>query len=199
MQGTGIRGSGRTVGVDLDSVLEVGGNRGHFGATTGSNGVNAGIDWMGTVRGRLGYLFMPTLLVYGTGGFTYGGGYADVTTWASTNLYNHNGTNFGTQTFVGGDRRSSTLVGWNAGGGFEWMLMPNWSLKAEAIYYDLGSANVGSMAVAAAAPQAFPGAGGVPAAVVFGNTRVRYDGVIARAGVNYHLNWGSMAPALAKY
>src|SRR5208283_2656742 len=29
-------------------------------------------DWLGTVRGRLGFLFTPTLLVYGTGGFAYG-------------------------------------------------------------------------------------------------------------------------------
>lgn len=27
------------------------------------------IDWMGTVRGRLGYLLAPSLLVYGTAGF----------------------------------------------------------------------------------------------------------------------------------
>ena len=30
------------------------------------------VDWLGTVRGRLGFLFTPTLLVYGTGGFAYG-------------------------------------------------------------------------------------------------------------------------------
>ena len=29
-------------------------------------------DWLGTVRGRLGFLFTPTLLIYGTGGFAYG-------------------------------------------------------------------------------------------------------------------------------
>jgi outer membrane immunogenic protein len=27
-----------------------------------------GVDWMGTVRGRLGYLISPSILIYGTGG-----------------------------------------------------------------------------------------------------------------------------------
>ena len=31
------------------------------------------LDYLGTVRGRLGYLFTPTLLVYATGGLAYGG------------------------------------------------------------------------------------------------------------------------------
>ena len=30
------------------------------------------IDWFGTVRGRLGWLFNPTTMVYGTGGLAYG-------------------------------------------------------------------------------------------------------------------------------
>ena len=36
------------------------------------NGGNLGLPWFGTVRGRVGYLFLPTLLIYGTGGFAYG-------------------------------------------------------------------------------------------------------------------------------
>ena len=35
-----------------------------------------------------------------------------------------------------------TLVGWNVGGGLEWMFMPNWSLKAEAIYWNMGNMTV---------------------------------------------------------
>ena len=30
------------------------------------------VDWLGTVRGRLGWLATPSLLVYGTGGLAYG-------------------------------------------------------------------------------------------------------------------------------
>jgi hypothetical protein len=30
-------------------------------------------------------------------------------------------------------------------------------------------------------------------------THIKFDGVIARAGINYHFNWGAPAPVLAKY
>ena len=33
------------------------------------NGGNLGLNWIGTVRGRAGWLFTPSLLVYGTAGF----------------------------------------------------------------------------------------------------------------------------------
>jgi hypothetical protein len=34
---------------------------------------------------------------------------------------------------------------------------------------------------------------------VAGATRVNYQGVIARMGVNYHFNFGGSAPIVAKY
>ena len=39
----------------------------------GSGHITANTEWIGTVRGRLGYLFTPAILFYGTGGFAYGG------------------------------------------------------------------------------------------------------------------------------
>src|SRR5436190_1987632 len=33
---------------------------------------NKKLDYLGTVRGRLGFLWTPSLLVYGTGGLAYG-------------------------------------------------------------------------------------------------------------------------------
>jgi outer membrane immunogenic protein len=30
-------------------------------------------------------------------------------------------------------------------------------------------------------------------------TRVQFNGVVARVGVNYHFNWGAPAPVVAKY
>jgi outer membrane immunogenic protein len=39
-------------------------------------------------------------------------------------------------------RVSDTRVGGTVGGGLEWMMAPNWSVKAEALYYDLGSVTV---------------------------------------------------------
>ena len=37
----------------------------------------------------------------------------------------------------GGDN-NSTLTGWTIGGGVEWLLNPNWSVKVEYLYYDFG-------------------------------------------------------------
>jgi outer membrane immunogenic protein len=180
------------------------------GATT----VHAGVDWMGTVRGRLGWLWTPTTLIYATGGLTYGGVYANVRQWTNTsldvslvNISNGNtllgpiGTN---HTFVGGGSKSQTLVGWNVGGGIEWMFMPNWSLKAEGIYWNMGNMNVPT-ATFAAAPitgvggNLFGGLSAFNGLSTVGATRVNYQGVIARAGVNYHFNWGAAAPVVARY
>ena len=65
--------------------------------------------WWGTVRGRVGYLVMPDLLVYGTGGLAY--------QLNSQPFNSHRNT-----------------VGWTAGGGIEKMLTDKWSVKAEYLY-----------------------------------------------------------------
>lgn len=37
---------------------------------------------------------------------------------------------------------SDTRWGWTAGGGVEWAFAPNWSIKAEYLYVDLGTFRV---------------------------------------------------------
>lgn len=209
MQGSAIRGSGGYTGVGQDlysmgrMMLMPHGTRNSVGGGT----IQAGLDWFGTVRGRVGYLVTPTLLVFGTGGLTYGGAWANgnytsTSAWCGTPTdacYGGMITTPYSQIAVGSGRTSSTLVGWNAGGGFEWMFMPNWSLKAEAFYYDLGSMNLNGSAVAAVSNVAAHMGRAVPdAQMIFPTTRVRYDGVIARAGINYHFNWGA-TPGLTTY
>jgi outer membrane immunogenic protein len=228
IQGTGIRGTSYGVGIGADSGTYF--SNGNYDAksngnydrrfestATGATRVNAGVDWMGTVRGRLGYLFTPTMLVYATGGLTYGGVYANVTQYAnaSTNYFRGNyPDDFGVNhTFIGGGNKSQTLVGWNVGGGIEWMFMPNWSLKAEGLYWNMGNMNVPTAAFAAA-PVSIGNRGGLMSVqdigggappfatdgvTTYGATRVNYQGVIARAGVNYHFNWFAPAPVVAKY
>jgi opacity protein-like surface antigen len=68
-------------------------------------------------------------------------------------------------------------VGWNAGGGVEWMFMPNWSLKAEYLHYDLG--NVTASAVAAQ-PNGF-----YQYAV---SNKTSFNGNLFHAGVNRHFD-----------
>ena len=79
------------------------------------------------------------------------------------------------------------------GGGVEWMFVPNWSLKAEYLYYDLRNVtyNAGLLTSFGAAPPAFT--------QDFVRTRLRVDGHIGRLGVNYHF-WGPpAAPVVARY
>jgi outer membrane immunogenic protein len=159
------------------------------------------VQYIGTVRGRLGILAMPTLLVYGTGGLAYGGvnlnvGYATVDTgnpWIDhSNVAHPFGSGFGSINY------SNTQVGWTAGGGLEWMLLPNWSVKAEYLYYDLGTVQASTVVsgatntLAAATPYSPTGYAYVA------NTNTRFNGNIVRAGVNYHFNFGA-APVVAKY
>ena len=199
IQGAGVRGSGAYSGAAVDFYRMGMMNMPHANRqVTGYGNVQANLDWFGTVRGRLGYLVMPTLLVFGTGGLTYGGASANASYTSVTNWINAGMLNFPyAQTGFGNGNASSTLVGWNAGGGLEWMFLPNWSLKGEAFYYDLGSLNLNGAA--------FTPASGLPAQmgtvigeaqILYPNTRISFNGVIARAGVNYHFNWGG-APAIA--
>jgi outer membrane immunogenic protein len=75
---------------------------------------------------------------------------------------------------------TSTRFGYTAGLGFEWMLNQQWTFKTEALYYDLGTSSY-------ALSTAFilsPVAGAFTSAnATFSN---RIDGIIYRAGVNYH-------------
>jgi outer membrane immunogenic protein len=203
IQGAGIRGSSRTgglgagYGVDSEGFSE-GATYTSAYTSIGRTHVNAGVDWMGTVRGRVGYLWTPTMLIFATGGLTYGGVYANVVNYGvTTNAWTDNFSEFGsgtlTKTFVGGGSRSQTLVGWNVGGGVEWMFLPNWSLKAEGLYWNMGNMNVPTATFAAAPLPGGPFWENQPS-TTFGVTRVNYQGVIARLGLNYHFNWGGGLP-----
>jgi outer membrane immunogenic protein len=181
--------------------------------------VNAGIDWMGTVRGRLGYLVTPTMLLYATGGLAYGGVHASATHAGviPASLTGANDAEFpvpfpysqfnGNYLFPlvpGGGNYSNTQVGWIGGAGVEWMFAPNWSLKVEGLYYDLGGGRIYSSPVALLSPLTV-NLGGINATagqLMIANapvTHVKFDGVIARAGINYHFNWGAPPPVIAKY
>ena len=86
------------------------------------------------------------------------------------------------------------MVGWTAGGGAEWMFMPNWSVKAEYLYYDLGKTS-GSVVNPYYGIDAASGLNGMESITNFSS---RVSGNIVRAGANYHFNFAS-APVVAKY
>ena len=174
IQGTTVSGNGSASGAAAELVT----GAQVLTTTTASKS----LDYLGTVRARVGYLVTPTLLVYGTGGLAYGG----------INLNTSVGQVATTPAFTpgfGGNSISSTRAGWTVGGGLEWMFLPNWSAKLEYLYYDLGSVNA-----------SVPLGGGSP--LLYSSallTTASYNGQMVRVGLNYHFNWGAPAPVVAKY
>jgi outer membrane immunogenic protein len=182
IQGTGARSSASATRVAPLATIP--------GITAQSTiSVNNALDYLGTVRGRLGLLVTPTLLIYGDGGFAYGGVHqgVDIATFFP-------GGNIGGSPTFGSF--SDTRTGWTAGGGLEWMFSPNWSAKLEYLYYDLGRTtfNVGALTL--------PFSTGITTANLFtdpATASTRWNGHIVRVGLNYHFNWGYPAPVVAKY
>lgn len=87
-----------------------------------------GDDYFGTVRGRVGFAF-DRFLVYGTGGFAYGGNIGSST----ITYFPGGGTNY---TYNQSNNGSKT--GYTVGGGIEYAFTPNWSAKVEYLYNDFG-------------------------------------------------------------
>jgi outer membrane immunogenic protein len=142
--------------------------------------------WLGTVRGRLGFTITPTLLVYGTGGLAYGE-VSSRTSITEQLAFIDTPNPFGTF-----GNLSTTRVGWTAGGGLEWLFAPNWSLKVEYLYYDLGS-----VTYALAPIQQFGVFGTLLETTSASRSTTRFNDNIVRAGLNYHFTFP--APIVAKY
>jgi outer membrane immunogenic protein len=95
-----------------------------------TTGYSRELDWLATVRGRVG---LPSFLVYGTGGLAVGQtkvGSSVVAPAAASPPESEPRTNI---------TSSNTSAGWTAGAGVEWMFAPQWSVKAEYLYVDLGN------------------------------------------------------------
>ncbi|WP_043752619.1 outer membrane protein [Methylobacterium nodulans] len=81
--------------------------------------VGPSLDWFGTVRGRIGYA-VDRILVYGTGGFAYGGG--SLPSFAASYT---------------GPLPGTTRTGWAAGGGVEYAITDRLSARLEGLYVNL--------------------------------------------------------------
>jgi outer membrane immunogenic protein len=129
------------------------------------NGKNS-LTWLGTTRARVGFVATPDnrLMIYATGGVAYGGGNSQFSAFDAT-----------TGSFWSGNP-SSSRVGWTIGGGVEYAVTNNITIKGEYLYADLGSSEFTSLGNAASAI-AFPGVS------VAG--KINYNASIFRAGVNY--------------
>jgi outer membrane immunogenic protein len=135
--------------------------------------VSTKLDYLGTVRGRVGFLVVPSFLAYATGGLAYGE--ANASTSIGQNLIS-----LGVAPYSGAGTISGTRVGWTVGGGFEWMFAQNWSVKAEYLYVDLGSV------IYNVSPLVSPLAGTIFSSAT-ASSSVHFNDNIVRAGLNYHL------------
>ncbi len=131
------------------------------------------LDYLGTVRGRLGYAF-DRFLVYGTGGFAYEGVKDSLGVFAA-------GTSFAPAALLASGRVDRTGTGFAYGGGVEYALPTDnvlnifhssaVTVRAEYLHYDLGSAAVALV---------------TPTGIATGNsTQISTEGDLVRAGINY--------------
>lgn len=88
---------------------------------TPSGTLETDLNAIGSVRGRLGFLATPSLLLYGTAGLA----------WANMDF-----------NVAGGQSRSETFLGYAVGLGGELMVSSNVALRLEYLYTDLGNERV---------------------------------------------------------
>jgi outer membrane immunogenic protein len=168
-----IRGSGTSRFLSLPGIFPPG---------NASFVADQDIKSFGTLRGRLGWLPMNNLLVYGTAGFAYGrvdqnvglnlGGNA---TFNSRSYFCSFDGSVVTNCFNGDT--SHTATGWTAGAGIEFAAWNNFSIKMEYLYIHLGNDNVNVVAQATIGPNLIPS-----------SFSAAYDRTIinvARVGINY--------------
>jgi outer membrane immunogenic protein len=120
------------------------------------------LDWVSSLRARLGYLVLPNLMAYGTVGGAWG-------------KIDYAASNFApaVPAYATSTAFSNTQGGWVAGGGLEWMISPHWLLRGEYLYYSLN----GAPSVVAPAGN-YPGS---PSGYSWSNTNVS----VARAALSY--------------
>jgi len=123
--------------------------------------ISAKLDWLASARGRIGYLVTPDIMAYATGGAA----------WAKIN-YSAVSTDSGIG-YSATTSSSSTQTGYAVGGGLEWTMTDNWTVRAEYLYYQF---NKGPNVVAQA-----PGFAAAPSNFVWGNANIS----VARAGISY--------------
>jgi outer membrane immunogenic protein len=101
-----------------------------YRAETFTGSVKQGAD--GSIRGRLGFLVTPSVLVYGTGGVAFG------SVSGSFGYSAHEIDGFGFASATGGGSWSTTRTGATGGAGVEALITQSLTLRLEYRYTDLG-------------------------------------------------------------
>lgn len=193
--GYNMQSGSMVAGVEADiQWMNQGRSYARFSSTTGGGAIPApidtnlfasqGLDWLGTARVRLGFTMTPSTLLYATGGLAYG----EVKSSFAISQAHLGGA--GLVTGANAGSFSEVRAGWTVGAGAEWALASNWSVKAEYLYYDLGSVNYPGGLLLATVPV------NTPRYSISSSASADFTGNIARVGVNYR--WGG-SPVVAKY
>jgi outer membrane immunogenic protein len=97
--------------------------------------------WDASVRVRLGALLTPRILVYATGGGAAGAVDSSFS-YSAITLYNYESAPGApipiTHTTSANGSWTDLRIGWTAGGGIEALVAPNWRVRAEYRFTDLG-------------------------------------------------------------
>jgi outer membrane immunogenic protein len=158
---------GAVDGTSLSKSVFLSGTTGFLHATHPDLTVRSREDIQGSIRGRLGIAF-DRVLLYGTGGVAF---------TAITNNYSLGAPFFLSQGF------SKTRTGWTVGGGIEYAVTNNWSIRAEYRYSDFGRYTDFPFATIASAPAA----------------RHHLTENQVQAGISYKFDSWGPGPVVAKY
>jgi outer membrane immunogenic protein len=143
----GIEGEGSAADIRGDLTRTILGITGTGSAKT---------NWIASATGRLGWAW-DRWLIYGKGGAA----------WA------HDEYSLVIPVFLEQETANQTRTGWTVGGGVEWAVWNNWSVKAEYDYYDFGTSSVTLDGTFAGAPIAVPG------------VEIRQRISVGKLGINY--------------
>ena len=160
---------------DVNYLSRSGSFVGTFPQVWGVQNVNISTQdsWLATIRGRAGLTFNQ-VLIYVTGGAAF--------TNASVNI----GNNWNPALdFRDASGTVSATAGWVAGGGVEYAVLPNWSVKAEYLRVQFNKET----------ETVFTAGMLNPGAPVAHRYDVTFSDNIVRVGVNYHFG----GPVVAKY
>lgn len=133
------------------------------------------LEFLSTVRGRFGFMVQPSLWLYATGGLAIGGATSS-TTLTATEVPNTGSTDVNAS-----GAATKTLTGYTAGIGTEWLIGQKWSLKAEYLYYHLGTLTYSNTPYTA-----FLNGTSTVDFSANSTSSTRFRGNIVRVGLNYH-------------
>jgi outer membrane immunogenic protein len=131
-----------------------------------ANTFSSRLEYLGTVRGRLGYAY-DRVLFYATGGFAYGQSDHSVNMLGAASA--------GDLQFSG--RNNQLKTGYAVGVGVEYALTNHLTIRGEYLFYDLGSDTVNVAVI--------PNSGGAGTGY---NSHFDDNGHILRVGLNYKIN-----------